>query len=71
MTAAIAARARTIHKFAQKHKFKGSWEATGKLIKDTILKNELKLDRFATAWDCYLKLRRDLTKNGSEDMQQK
>ena len=48
VTAIIAARARNIHKFSQKYKFKGSWDATGKLIKDAILKNELKIDRSTT-----------------------
>ena len=30
-----------IHKFAEKNRFKGSWDATGKLIKTAILNSEL------------------------------
>jgi len=57
---------RLIHKFAQKYGFKGPWDATGKLIKGAILRNEMKYDRCADARDCYLKLKRDLTKEGTE-----
>ena len=57
-----------VHKFAQKFCFKGSWDATGKLIKSAILKNEMKHDRCANAYDCYLKLTRDITKNRQEDV---
>ena len=52
----------TIHKFAQKYQFKGSWDATGKTIKMMILHNELKYDQCLTALDCYMKLTRDMTK---------
>lgn len=55
-----------IHKFAQKFRFKGSWDATGKIVKQRILNNELKYDRCANALDCYQKLSRDLTKDGSD-----
>ena len=59
------------HKFAQKYRFKGSWDATGKLIKKRILNNEFKFDRCADAFDCYKKLSRNqfqygLAKDGSE-----
>ena len=52
-----------VHKFAQKFCFKGSWDATGKLIKAAISKNEINYDRCANAYGCYLKLTRDLAKN--------
>ena len=55
-----------VHKFAQKYRFKGSWDATGKIVKQQIANNEFKFDRCANAWDCYLKLKRDLTKSGEE-----
>ena len=60
-----------IHKFAQKYKFKGSWDATGKLVKQKILQNELKYDRCSNAKDCYMKLTRDMTRDGSEKQTQK
>ena len=56
--------ARLIQKFAQKYIFKGSWDATVKLVKSTILKNEFKLDKCTDAYDFYLILNRDLTKGG-------
>ena len=55
-----------VHKLAEKYRFKGSWEATGKLVKERIMNNELKYDCCANAMDCYLKLSRDLTKDGNE-----
>jgi len=39
-------------------------------VKSAILKNEMKYDRCANAYDCYMKLTRDLTKNGEEDVNQ-
>jgi hypothetical protein len=33
------------HKFAVKYRFKGSWDATGKLVKQQIFINEMKYDR--------------------------
>lgn len=51
---------RLIHKLAQKFRFKGSWDATGKIVKERILNHELKYFRCATAFDCYIKLRDDL-----------
>ena len=59
------------HKLAQKYRFKGSWDATGKVVKQQILQNELKYDRCATALDCYLKLTRDLAKDGEDKKTQK
>ena len=59
-----------IHKYAHKFCFKGSWDATGKLVKGTILKNELKNDRCANAVDCFHKLKRDLTKDGTNKKQE-
>ena len=50
----------TIHKFAQKYRFKGSWDATSKVVKQKILQNELKYDRCSTALDCYMKLTREM-----------
>ena len=51
-----------VHKFAQKFCFKGSWDATRKIINTAISKNEMKYDRYGNVYDCYLKLTRDLTK---------
>ena len=45
------------YKFVQKYRFKGSWDATGKLIK-RILNNEFKFDWCVDAFDCYKKLSR-------------
>ena len=55
-----------VHKLAEKYRFKGSWDATGKLVKERIMNNELKYDRCSNAMDCYLKLTRDLTKDGKQ-----
>lgn len=63
-TSAKAHQSRIVQKFAEKYCFKGSWDATGKLIKWAILKNEKKFDRCANALDCYYKLKRDLSKDG-------
>jgi len=49
-----------IHKFAAKYRFKGSWDAVGKMVKERIRNSELKGNRCATAWDVYLNLRDDL-----------
>jgi len=59
------------HKFVQKYRFKGSWDATGKIVKQRILNNKLKYYRFANAWDCYVKLSKYLTKNGEEARRKK
>jgi len=64
-------RSTIIHKFAAKYRFKGSWDAYGKIIKERIKNNELKYDRCATAWDCYVKLRKQLSKNDSHEDNQK
>jgi hypothetical protein len=56
-----------IHKFGQKYRFKGSWDAVGKVVKMRIENNELKNWRCATAWDCYDLLRKQLTKDGTEE----
>ena len=60
-----------IHKFAQKFRFKGPWDATGKLVKQAIQNNELRFERCANAWDCYIKMKRDLTRSGQEQKQRK
>ena len=70
-TAGESVGAHIIHKFAQKYGFKGSWDGVGKLVKGAILKNEVKNDRCANAKDCYHTLNRDLTKDGSEESNQK
>ena len=54
------------HNFSQKYRFKGSWDATEKLVKGRILNNELKYDHVANAMDCYRKLSRDLSKSGED-----
>ena len=56
-----------IHKFAQKYRFKGSWDATGKHVKEAILKNERKFDRCHNAEACYYKLKRDMSRDGNEE----
>ena len=53
---------RIIHKFASKHAFKGPWDATGKIVKSVITKNEFKFERCSNAFQCYLKLKIDLNK---------
>ena len=57
---------RLIHRFSQKHEFKGPWDVTGKLVKHAIMRNEAKCNRGANTIDCYLKLLRDLTKTGTK-----
>ena len=49
-----------IHKFAQKYRFKGSWDAVGKVVKERIRNHELNGARCANAWDCYIHLRKSL-----------
>ena len=61
---------RMIHKFAQKFCFKGPWDVNEKLVKGTILRNGLKMDRCDNAFDCYIKLNQDLTKDGKEKLNQ-
>ena len=60
-----------IHKFAQKFRFKGSWDATGKHVKEAILKNERKFDRCHNAEACYYKLKRDMNRDGNEEEKKK
>jgi hypothetical protein len=55
-----------IHKFAQKYKFKGSWDAAGNLVKQTIHRLEMNNVRVANAKDCFEKLGKELTKTGEE-----
>ena len=55
-----------VHKFAQKYRFKGSWDATGKHVKYAILKNELKFDHCQDAKTCYFKMKRDMSRDGNE-----
>ena len=42
---------------------------TGKLAKGTILRNELKMNRYANDIDCHIKLRRGLTRKLSIENQ--
>jgi len=58
----MANKAIIVHKLAQNVRFKGPWDATGKLIKQVIQNNEL-----CNAWDYYIKMKRDLTRNGQEE----
>ena len=55
-------RTRLVNKFASKHAFKVPWDATGKIVKAVISRNEFKLDRCTNAMDCYLKLMKDTSK---------
>ena len=61
---------RVIHKFAQNFCFKEPWDVTDKLVKGRILRKELKMDRCANAFDCYIKLKRDFTKDGTGKINQ-
>jgi hypothetical protein len=61
-------RGRLLHKFGQKYRFKGSWDATGKHVKQRILNNELKNLRCKNAWYCYTNLRVQMSKNGKEEL---
>lgn len=54
-----------IHKFGSKYRFNGSWDAFGKLIKQKIFNNEMIDDRCANTLDCYKKLRKSLSKDGT------
>ena len=42
-----------VHKFSQKFKFKGPWDATGKIVKQAIKNCELQFKRCTNAMDCY------------------
>ena len=55
-----------VHKFAQKYRFKGSWDATGKLVKQAINHLEMKNERLPDAKTCYFKLREELGKDGTK-----
>ena len=59
------------HKFAQKFKFKGPWDATGKIVKEAIKNCELQFKRCATAMDCYENITERLAKDGSGKEQRK
>jgi hypothetical protein len=49
------------HRFAQKHDFKGVWDAAGKVFKQFMRQLELKnMCRFANAFDCFEKCRHAL-----------
>ena len=63
--------ANRIHKFGAKYRFKGSWDAFGKHIKQQILLQELLYNRCANAWDCYKILREKLSRDGKEKGTQK
>ena len=47
---------RVFHKFDQRFCFKGYYDATIKLVKGMILRNKLKMDRYANAFDCYINI---------------
>ena len=44
---------RTVHKFAQKFRFKGPWDATGKIVKEAINNCELQYKHYKNAQDLY------------------
>jgi len=56
------------HKFAQKYGFKGPWDGTSKLIKQTINKLEMKYIRVTNANDCYTHLSSLLTKDETNSL---
>ena len=60
-------KASIVHKIAQTYWFEGNWNTTRKIVKERILNNELKNYRCANAWDCYIRLSKDLSKNGEEE----
>ena len=60
-----------VHKFAQKYRFKGSWDATGKIVKEAIYNSELRYERCTTAFDFYMKMKQHLTRNGNEEVTKK
>ena len=66
-TCAKTHQSRVIQKCAETICFKGNWDATEKLIKYVILKNEKKSDRRVNALDYYYKLKRDLNTNGQQE----
>eukprot|EP00957_Ditylum_brightwellii_P175677 13376502-Ditylum_brightwellii.AAC.1 len=55
------------HKYAQQYKFKGSWDAAGKIAKKCINQLELHNEQIANANDCYLELGIELKNNGNEE----
>ena len=54
------------HKFAQKYRFKGSWDTNRELVKSQMFNNEMKYVHYANGLDCYHKLTRDLKKDGTK-----
>ena len=52
-----------VHEFTQKHGFKGPWNGTSKLIKNSIKKLEMRLTRVASAMECYQLITLELTKD--------
>lgn len=58
-----------MHKFAQKFKFKGPWDATGKIIKEAIRNCELQFKRCANAMDCYENMTERLAHDGNGKLQ--
>ena len=54
-----------MHKFAQKSRFKGPWDATGKIVKEGIKNCELQFKRCTNAMDCYEKMTKKLAHNGN------
>ena len=60
-----------VHKFAQKYRFKGSWDATGKLVKQAINRLEMRNVRCANANERYFNLSRELTKDRTEEKTKK
>ena len=59
------------HRFAQKFKFKGPWDATGKIVKEAIKNCELQFKRCATAMDCYENMTERLANDGNGKEQRK
>eukprot|EP00957_Ditylum_brightwellii_P094364 7185067-Ditylum_brightwellii.AAC.1 len=54
-----------VQKLVQKYGFKRRWDATGRHVKGAINWLELKNERIANANDFYLKLGKELTRDGS------
>ena len=58
-----------MHKFEHKFKFKGPWDATGKIVKRAIKSCESQFKRCANAMDCYENMTERLATDGNGKVQ--
>ena len=54
-----------------KYVFKGPWDATGKIVKSTIIRNELANWQCANVFACYAKFKAQVAMDGTESKTQK